>query len=97
MMRAPHLQSRLSSLIEALINVAIGFVVSLGLTAIVLPAYGHAVSFSHNLQITAIFTVASIARSYLVRRYFNARIHAAALSLAPTSYPAHQDNQEVHP
>lgn len=75
-------QSRLSSLIEAVINVAIGFVVSVILTAVVMPAYGHAVTFGQNLQITAIFTVASIARSYCVRRWFNARIHRAATRLA---------------
>lgn len=75
-------QSRLSSLIEAVINVAIGFFISLALTAVVLPAYGHEVTFVQNLQITAIFTVASIARSYAVRRWFNARIHRAAQRLA---------------
>lgn len=75
-------QTRLGSLIEAVINVAIGFVVSLVITAIVLPAYGHAVTFEENLQITAIFTVASIARAYLVRRWFNDRIHRAATRLA---------------
>jgi heme/copper-type cytochrome/quinol oxidase subunit 4 len=76
------MQTRLSSLIEAVISTAIGFVVSVLLTALVLPAYGHDVSFSHNLQITGIFTVASIARQYVVRRWFNDRIHAAALRLA---------------
>ncbi len=75
-------QSRLSSLIESVINVSIGFVVSVLLTAWLLPAYGHAVSWAENLQITAVFTVASIARSYALRRWFNARIHAAAQRLA---------------
>lgn len=76
------MQTRLSSLIESVLNVAIGFIVSLVITAIVMPAYGHAVTFSENLQITSIFTIASIARSYAVRRWFNARIHAAAQRLA---------------
>ena len=76
------MQSRASSLIEAVINVGIGFVVSLVITAIVLPAYGHPVSWGDNLQITGIFTVASILRSYAVRRWFNARIHRAALRMA---------------
>ena len=76
------MQSRLSSLIEAVINVAIGFVVSLLLTAWLLPHYGHAISWSDNFQITCFFTVTSIARSYIVRRWFNGRIHAAALRLA---------------
>lgn len=67
-------QTRLGSLIESLINVLIGFGISL-----VLPAYGHAVTLADNLQITLIFT---IARSYLLRRYFNARIQRAAHRLA---------------
>lgn len=76
------MQTRLSSLIEAVINVAIGFIVSLLLTAFLLPAYGHHVTWSQNLQITGIFTIASILRSYAVRRWFNARIHAAAMRIA---------------
>lgn len=78
-------QSRLSSLIEAVINVAIGFVISLVLMALVLPAYGHEVTWGQNLQITTIFTVASIARSYCVRRWFNGRIHRAAQRIAKES------------
>lgn len=78
-------QTRLGSLIESLINVLIGFGVSLMLTAVVLPAYGHPVTLADNVQITLIFTVASIARSYLLRRYFNARIHRAAHRLANKS------------
>ena len=71
-------QTRTASLIEACMNTAIGFVISLVLTAVVLPAYCHPVTFGQNLQITAIFTLASIARSYVLRRWFNARIRAAA-------------------
>lgn len=63
-------QSRLSSFAETCLSIAIGFVVSLILTALVLPAYGHDVTFGQNLQITGIFTIASIARGYLVRRAF---------------------------
>lgn len=75
-------QTRTASLVEAVLNVAIGFVVSVVITAIVLPAYGHAVTWGDNLQITGIFTVASIARSYVVRRWFNGRIHQAAQRMA---------------
>ena len=64
-------QTRLSSLAETVISIAIGFVVSLVITAIVLPAYGHHVTLSENVQITAFFTVASIVRMYCVRRFFN--------------------------
>ena len=64
-------QSRISSLAETCVGIAIGFVVSLGINAVVMPAYGHHVTMADNLGMTAIFTVASIARSYLVRRAFN--------------------------
>ncbi len=64
-------QSRLSSLAETCASIAIGFAVSMVITAWLLPAYGHPVSLTDNLQITAIYTVASIARGYFVRRAFN--------------------------
>jgi heme/copper-type cytochrome/quinol oxidase subunit 4 len=65
------MQTRLSSLAESVINVVVGFMVSLVLTAIVLPTYGHPVSFADNVEITTIFTIASIIRSYVLRRFFN--------------------------
>ena len=65
------MQSRRASLIESLANVAIGFAVSMVLSAVVFPAFGHAFTLAQNFWITAIFTVASIARSYAVRRMFN--------------------------
>ena len=64
-------QTRLSSFAETIISICIGFCVSLVITAIVLPAYGHHVTLGENVQITAIFTVASIVRMYAVRRLFN--------------------------
>ena len=64
-------QSRLSSLTETVVSIAIGFFVSVVITAVVMPAYGHNVTLGENLQITAIFTVASIVRGYYVRRLFN--------------------------
>jgi len=65
------MQSRLGSFLETCANIAIGFVVSVLITAVVMPAYGHAVTLGDNVQITAIFTVASIVRGYFVRRFFN--------------------------
>ena len=63
-------QRRITSLAEAVASTAVGFAVSVVLTALVLPAYGHAVTIGDNVQITAIFTAASIARGYWVRRMF---------------------------
>ena len=56
----------------------IGYFVALIAQLIVFPLYDLEVSFSQNLQIGLIFTVVSIARSYLLRRLFN-RLHRVAL------------------
>ncbi|MGV8712073.1 MAG: DUF7220 family protein [Nitrosomonas sp.] len=68
------MQTRLQSLLEAWINVIIGYFVALAAQIIVFPWYGIEVSISQNLQIGLIFTIVSIARSYVVRRLFN-RLH----------------------
>ena len=71
-------QTRKGSFVEACINTAIGFWMSLILSMIVYPMFGHTFTLSQNVGITVIFTVASIARGYVVRRFFNARIQAVA-------------------
>ena len=68
---APASQSRKASAMETAANLGIGFVVSLALTAVVLPAFGHHVTSGQNVAITSIFTAASLARSYAIRRVFN--------------------------
>lgn len=65
-------QSRLSSLRESVLNVAIGFGVSLVAQVVFLPALGVAISLQQNLVFAVIMTVISIGRSYLVRRLFEA-------------------------
>lgn len=64
-------QSRVASFLESLTNVAIGYVVALASQLAVFPMFGIHVSFSDNLAIGAWFTVISVARSYVVRRWFN--------------------------
>lgn len=64
-------QSRKGSLLETITSTAIGFAVSLVLTAAVMPAFGYPTTWTHDFWITCIFTVASIARGYAVRRLFN--------------------------
>lgn len=76
------LQTRLGSFIEASINTAIGFVMSIALSLAVYPLFGAKFTLAQNFWITVIFTAASIARSYAVRRWANSRIHAAAEKLA---------------
>ena len=64
-------QSHAHSWFEAVANIGVGFVVSLVITAYLLPAFGHHITLAENVAMTSIFTVASLARSYALRRIFN--------------------------
>lgn len=75
-------QTRLGSFIEAWINVAIGFVINFVANLLILPLIGFHISVSQNLFIGVLYTVISVARSYVIRRWFNARLHQAAQRLA---------------
>lgn len=68
-------QTRLESLLEVCVNVAIGWVVALITQLIVFPLYGIHVTVGEQLGISVVFTVVSIIRSYVIRRWFNAGIH----------------------
>jgi hypothetical protein len=65
------MQSQWESFMETFLNTASGFAISWLLTTWVLPLYGFAISAGQGFQITCIFTVISIFRSYLWRRTFN--------------------------
>jgi hypothetical protein len=67
-------QTKLQSFIESITNVAIGYLVALFSQIIIFPFYGISISITDNLMIGAWFTVISIARSYLIRRYFNKKL-----------------------
>lgn len=75
-------QSKTGSFIEACANVAIGYFVALLSQIIIFPLFGIQVPLTTNLGIGAWFTVISLVRSYILRRWFNARIHAAAMKLS---------------
>ncbi|WP_440643025.1 DUF7220 family protein [Bradyrhizobium sp. PUT101] len=60
------------SLAESVINIAVGFGISLGAQMYFLPLLGVGITFRQNLSFALIMTVISIARSYLLRRVFEA-------------------------
>lgn len=66
-------QTKLQSLFESSANTASGFLVSLLVSIALFPLMGIPVTFGENVLMTCVFTVSSIARSYLWRRYFNKR------------------------
>lgn len=65
-------QTRRHSALEAVANTAAGFVISMGVGEIAFPLCGVDVSLHQNFALTCIFTVSSLARSYALRRAFNA-------------------------
>lgn len=69
-------QTKLESLVEAVINTTSGVVLAMCLMSfVVVPLWGFETSFADNLTITLMFTASSIIRSFLWRRFFNAGLH----------------------
>ena len=64
-------QSKLHSFIEACVNVFIGYVVALLSQIIIFPFFHIRVSLEDNLEIGAWFTIISLIRSFVLRRFFN--------------------------
>lgn len=84
-------QTKVGSLIESAMNIMIGYGVALLSQIIIFPLFEIHISLTTNLWIGAWFTVISLVRSYIIRRWFNARIHAAAQSLARQPAGARHD------
>ena len=74
-------QTRLESLAEVTINVGIGWIIAFITQLIVFPMFGVYVSLSNQIWISVIFTVVSIIRGYIIRRWFNAGIHSMVVNL----------------
>lgn len=72
-------QSKTHSLIESLVNVAVGYGIALASQMLIFPLFGIHISLQDNIVIGLLFTVVSIARSYALRRVFN-RWHQAQQS-----------------
>ena len=75
-------QSRLESFVEAILGTALGFVVATVAQLIIFPRYGIERSIGVHLEIVGWFTLVGIIRTYIVRRWFNAGLHRAAIKIA---------------
>lgn len=80
------MQTKKQSLIESATNTAVGFVISLCATFVVMPLFGFNSSFGKNLGITLVYTAISIVRGYVVRRWFNKK----------QELPKHKQQMELH-
>lgn len=65
-------QSKKHSIIESVVNVFAGLVISFLIQLWVYPLLNIAVSLNQNIFITFVFFIASFIRGYIVRRIFNA-------------------------
>jgi hypothetical protein len=59
----------------------IGYIVALISQLAIFPLFDINVSITNNLWIGAWFTIISLVRSYVIRRWFNARLHAYSQAL----------------
>ena len=65
-------QSRAMSLVEAIANVVVGYGVAVATQMLVFPVFGLQTTLAENLKLGLVFTVVSIARSFTLRRVFEA-------------------------
>jgi len=64
-------QTRIGSAIEVAANIAVGFSINFIANILILPLYGFEITGGQAFSMGLIFTVISIARSYIIRRWFN--------------------------
>lgn len=65
------MQSKRGSFAETVVSTVVGFLITMVIQLTIFPMYGIHLEFHQDLQIVGIFTVASIARGYVLRRVFN--------------------------
>lgn len=64
-------QTKLGSFAEAAANIAVGFAINWAANLLILPLFGFNITGSQAFNMGLIFTAISLARSYVLRRYFN--------------------------
>lgn len=70
-----YLQTKRQSFTESVINVVVGYGVAVASQVVIFPFFGVRIPLASNLKIGVWFTVISIVRSYILRRFFNSYHH----------------------
>jgi hypothetical protein len=60
------------SMVESIANVAVGFVLALTIQLLLFPVFEVQMSFGDNMVVALVFAAASVARSFALRRLFEA-------------------------
>jgi hypothetical protein len=65
-------QTKWGSVAETAANLAVGYSINFTANLVILPLFGfHTLTVAKNLEIGVLFTFISIARQYVLRRWFN--------------------------
>lgn len=67
-------QSKRHSLLESVVNILVGYGVAIVSQLVIFPQFGIHIPIADNLLIGVWFTLISLVRSYLLRRWFNRRM-----------------------
>ena len=67
------MQSKKDSLIESLTSTTIGWLIGVILNLTVLPLFDYNITVIDSLWVSLIFTVVSVIRGYVIRRWFNSK------------------------
>ena len=65
------MQTKFESFIESCTNTVIGYIIAIISQMIIFPLVGIETSLKQNMLIALYFTLISIVRTFLIRRYFN--------------------------
>ena len=68
-------QTRLGSLVESIVNIVIGYFIAIISQIIIFPMFNINIPIKTNLHIGLWFTLISLVRSYIIRRWFNSYLH----------------------
>ena len=68
------MQSKRESMIESLTSTTIGIIIGIVLNLTILPIFDYNITVVDSLWISVIFTIVSIIRSYVIRRFFNSKV-----------------------
>jgi hypothetical protein len=64
-------QTKLGSIAEVWANIAFGFTINYFANMLIFPLFGMHISAGNNFLLGGIYTVISLVRSYVLRRWFN--------------------------
>lgn len=71
------MQTKIQSLIESFINILIGYITAILSQLLIFPMFDINIPIQDNLLIGLYFTLISLIRSYVIRRYFNKKVNNA--------------------